>query len=494
MNNTTNTQKIEESHFLKLMEAGGLYLVDCFVEGLKNIYWKNALTLMILILTPLLSFASAYVKLMIIFENPLFTGILVTIMFFVTAVILHGLPFTIQRRKYQNDLDIIGLKTATGTTPRLIKVVKVDGYRIKLQISAKGIGLEKFKARLDDFRSSFQRTVESIDITENFKFIEIYLSTRKFTTKSPFSKLIGEVDKPYNILIGESRNGAEYTSLLDAPHFLIAGSTGNGKSMFFNNCLLSLARSTLQKENKAAIQFYLLDLKNGVEAKPYEKWPNVKIAKDEATSLKVLKALVKEMHERYELLERENKGHKKIIPEIHKKDVIVLCIDEASVLFGKTSNKTKQSLVNECRDAFDELCKLARAAAIHIITATQRPVKESLDTRALENLNGRVCFKMSSSKGSELALGNGSASKLPDVKGRCVWRDGNNFVEIQAPFLSDEKILSECKELAQEFAKKENGNFQKMLNLNQRLTKNVNNFEQGLAQDENKDAKIKKED
>jgi S-DNA-T family DNA segregation ATPase FtsK/SpoIIIE len=241
-----------------------------------------------------------------------------------------------------------------------------------------------------------------------------------------------------------------------------------------------LAKSTLQKNGKAAIQFYLLDLKKGVEVKPYENWPNVTIAKDEVTSLKILKALVKEMNRRYQLLEKRNKGEKIIVPEVHKRDIIVLAIDEASVLFGKTSNKVKTQIVNECRDAFDELCKLARASGIHIIAATQKPVKDSLDSRSIENLAGRIVFKMASNAGSILALGNGMATKLPDVKGRCIWRNGNQFEEIQAPYLSEEQVLAECSLLADEFKKEKNGNYQTMLDFDKEVKESQEKFNECL--------------
>ena len=383
--------------------------------------------------------------------------------------------------KYQRDLDMVGLKNALGVSAKVAKIERVDADRVRLLVKAKGIGLEKFESKRGDLASSFEKIVDEIKSFQNHKFIEIYLSQKTLPTKVSFSKLRGELKKPYHLLIGQGRKGVIQDSILKAPHYLICGSTGGGKSVFFNNALLSLARSSLGQEGRAAIQFYLLDLKKGVEVKAFDSWPNVVIAKDEEDSLKVLRALRGEMHERYLFLEKAARQDKQIDPHRDQKDIIILGIDEASVLFGKTKNKMKAKIVDECRDLFDELCKLARASGIHIIAATQKPLKESLDTRALENLVGRVAFKMSSQAGSLLALGNGMAYKLPNIKGRCIWAGGNQFLEVQTPFLREEEIRDECHLLAEEFKKISKANYQKMLCLDQELEIDHKLFEKGLV-------------
>ena len=113
----------------------------------------------------------------------------------------------------------------------------------------------------------------------------------------------------------------------------------------------------------------------------------------------------------------------------------------------------------------DELAKLARAAAIHIIMATQKAVKESLDTKTLENLNGRIAFKMSTHAGSNTALGNVDAYALPDIKGRAIWNGGNKFLEVQTPFLSEEELDLECKALAEKMTVEGGGCFGPMLDV-----------------------------
>ena len=149
-------------------------------------------------------------------------------------------------------------------------------------------------------------------------------------------------------------------------------------------------------KNSPHIQMYLLDLKRGVEVKEFAALPNVMITADEAEATNILEALVDEMHRRYEFLEQS--GHKSIEPARDKLDLIVVGIDEAAVLLGKGANET-------ARKCMGELARLARAAGIHLIHATQKPVKEAISTEILDNLAGRMTFKMISLAASNVAMG-----------------------------------------------------------------------------------------
>jgi S-DNA-T family DNA segregation ATPase FtsK/SpoIIIE len=165
----------------------------------------------------------------------------------------------------------------------------------------------------------------------------------------------------------------------------------------------------------------------------------------------MLKKVKDEMDRRFEYLEKT--GNKEIIPARDKMDKIVVGIDEASVLYSKVkANATKAHLINTAREYTDELAKLARAAGIHLIFATQKVSKETIDTKVQENIGGRVCFRMNTMTNSVTVLGNKRAFELPDIKGRAVWASGNEFLEIQAPFLEDEELKSEIEILQEKFS------------------------------------------
>jgi hypothetical protein len=365
--------------------------------------------------------------------------------------------------KYQQALNLSGLKNVEGVLPTVVKAIALDDHRTKLLISATGIGLDEFSSKIGRLESVFKESVENISHSKDRKFVEIKLCTRELPSMIRYSEIGDWKGNPYSFVIGESLSGG----LLDCeiqklPHLLIGGTTGGGKSSFFKGTLLNLLKSSPH------IQMYLIDLKRGVEVKEFSQLPNVHIAKDESEAVKMLSAIKDEMDKRYLLLEA--KGVKSIDPVRDKKDIFVVGIDEASVLYGQTkSNKTKKEMMLQARDLTDELAKLARASGIHLIIATQKPIKESIDTKTLENLPGRLSFKMSTHAGSNSMLGNSKAYSLPDIKGRAIWKDGNKFLEVQTPFLTDEELDQEIAEIKTRFEAGEIKNLQPALALEEEV-------------------------
>ena len=173
----------------------------------------------------------------------------------------------------------------------------------------------------------------------------------------------------------------------------------------------------------------------------------------EKDAVNVLKNLRNEMDRRFDYL--EEKKLKEIDPKRDKMDKIIIGVDEASVLYTKVkSDSAKKKYIVEARELTDELSKLSRAAGIHLILATQKVTKETIDTKVQENIGGRMCFQMNTLQGSMTVLGNKMALNLPDIKGRGIWSSGNKFTEIQAPFLSEDELETELTILGKEYENK----------------------------------------
>lgn len=199
------------------------------------------------------------------------------------------------------------------------------------------------------------------------------------------------------------------------------------------------------------IQLYLLDLKLGVEVKAYSELPNARIAKDAAEAVRLLQAVVVEMKNRFKFLEKSK--YKQIEPDRDKKDLILVAVDEASVLYGKRrGDKSTNDLITMARELTDEIAKLGRAASVHLILATQKVTNESIDTKIQENIGGRVCFRVNTLQGSSTVLGNKMAYELPDIKGRAIWAAGNDFTKVQTPFISETVIEEEIEQIMSDFS------------------------------------------
>ena len=188
--------------------------------------------------------------------------------------------------------------------------------------------------------------------------------------------------------------------------------------------------------------------------KEFNQLPNVRVIKTEEEAVRILTQIRDEMKRRFTFLEKS--GHKNIVSKRDQMDKIIIGIDEASELYTRVSSQnSKHKLIAQARELTDELAKLARAAGIHLIFATQKINKDTMDPKVQENIGGRVCFRTNTLENSIRAIGNKKAFELPDIKGRAIWATGNTFTEIQAPFISDEELKEAILSLQNKYKQKE---------------------------------------
>lgn len=438
-----------------LLLKGILALTQCLILGFKK-YWKEKneyhlylISIVMFSVTHTYEYRflwSRYVgigkylpkfiyRLLLAIPWPYYTGLLIGMLILIFSFVLGNVSFKLNQN-FQKKLNRVKLIGYDGSFFNVIAVDKIDEYRTTVVIKSVGIGLDKYQQNKSDIESSLAEEVDSIVNGANPQIVILNLTKRKLPKMIAYHTLDGNLVTPNSFIIGESMKGVVTRTLDSLPHLLIAGTTGGGKSVFFKQTLLSLLKTTPN------LQLYLLDLKRGVEMKDFGELPNVRIAKTEEEACKMLKKIKEEMDRRFEYLEKS--GHKEIVPQRDGFDKIVVGIDEASVLYTKVkSNNSKALVINAAREYTDELAKLARAAGIHLILATQKVSKETIDTKVQENIGGRVCFRMNTMVNSVTVLGNKKAFELPDIKGRAIWASGNEFLELQCPFISDDELKAE---------------------------------------------------
>ncbi|MBY0315900.1 MAG: hypothetical protein K2Q26_10295 [Bdellovibrionales bacterium] len=321
----------------------------------------------------------------------------------------------------------------------------LDHGKRKVLVQAIGIDIAKFQEKKGALESSFNSIVQDIRISHTSRQVyEIFISDKELPNLVRFDEHSDHLTRPYTFLVGQTMDKFIVADLCEIHHMLIAGATGGGKSVFFKQCLIGLLRSSEH------LQLYLIDLKRGVDVKPFEVLDNVEIAKDEISALSVLQVVVQEMEKRFLFL--EEKGFTEINPERDKLDRIVVAIDEASVLFTvEKSSKATKAIAQSARELTDKIAKLGRAAGIHVILATQKVVKETIDTRVQTNINAKMCFRVNTLASSMTVLGNKKAADLPDVKGRGIWSVGSNDLVLQVPRLNNEELIEEISALTAKF-------------------------------------------
>ena len=231
------------------------------------------------------------------------------------------------------------------------------------------------------------------------------------------------------------------TDLAKAPHLLIAGATGSGKSV----CMSTLILSLLYNFKPDELELVLIDPKR-VEFGLFRTIPHLihSVVADAKPAVQVLKWVVKEMERRYEVLAekqvRNIAGYndKAEVDGFKKMPFTVVIIDELADLMMTSKG--------EAEGALARIAQLSRAVGIHTIVATQRPSVNVITGIIKANFPTRVAFQVSSNvdsrtildcKGAESLLGKGDFLFNPPGIAR--------LIRIQSPMVEDHEIKSVVK-------------------------------------------------
>ena len=236
--------------------------------------------------------------------------------------------------------------------------------------------------------------------------------------------------------------------LCKMPHLLVAGATGQGKSVGLNAIITSL----LYKKHPAQLKFVLVDPKK-VEFNIYSDIEKHFLAKlpdgdepvitDTSKVVQTLNSLCKEMDQRYDLLKS---AHVRNIKEYNDKFInrklnplkghkylpyIVVIVDEFGDLIMTAGKEVEMPIAR--------IAQLARAVGIHMILATQRPSVNIITGVIKANFPARVAFKVASGIDSKTILDGPGAQQLVG-KGDLLFSQGNEPVRVQCAFVDTPEV------------------------------------------------------
>lgn len=210
--------------------------------------------------------------------------------------------------------------------------------------------------------------------------------------------------KGFEIPIGEDLQGnAYFTDLREAPHILVAGTTGSGKTVFLSHVI-----ERLQQIGSGTAQLALFDPKM-VELARFEDGPNTKVYADDPADIALhLQGLVDEMNRRYVAFKaKKARNLEQYRSNGGRLPYIFVFVDEfGDLIMRKTveSDQIKRSILL--------LGQKARAAGIHMILTTQRPSVKVVDGLIKANFPMRIAFRTASATDSEIILDEMGAEKL----------------------------------------------------------------------------------
>ncbi|MCL4245948.1 MAG: DNA translocase FtsK, partial [Candidatus Dadabacteria bacterium] len=231
-----------------------------------------------------------------------------------------------------------------------------------------------------------------------------------------------------------------YMDLRRAPHLMIAGTTGSGKSVLLNAVITSM----LYKASPYELKFIMIDPKM-LELSVYEDIPHLlhPVVTEPKRAAAALKWAVEEMERRYRVLSEEGvrdiETHNRNVERLQTEDkwekllpYIVIVLDELADLMMIAPSEIKESITR--------LSQKARAAGIHLIVATQRPSADIVAGLIKANFPARISFLVSSKIDSRIILDAGGAERLLGKGDMLFLEPGTSkLLRIQGALISDEE-------------------------------------------------------
>ncbi len=341
------------------------------------------------------------------------------------------------------NISISSIKATVGPTVTLYEIIPDAGIRIsKIKNLEDDIALSLSALGIRIIAPIPGRGTIGIEVpNKNSTIVSMHsvISSEKFQQS--------EMELP--IAIGKTiSNETSVVDLVKMPHLLMAGATGQGKSVGLNAVLTSL----LYKKHPAEVKFVLVDPKkveltlfNKIERHYLAKLPDSEdaIITDNKKVIYTLNSLCIEMDNRYELL--KNASCRNVV-EYNKKfkarklnpnnghqylPYIVLIIDEFADLIMTAGKEVETPIAR--------LAQLARAIGIHLIIATQRPSVNVITGVIKANFPARIAFRVTSKIDSRTILDSSGADQLIG-RGDMLFTQGNEIIRLQCAFVDTDEI------------------------------------------------------
>ncbi len=341
------------------------------------------------------------------------------------------------------NIGIAQIKATIGPTVTLYEIVPDAGIRIsKIKNLEDDIALSLSALGIRIIAPIPGKGTIGIEVPNQSATI---VSMRSVIASPKFQK--AEMELP--IALGKTISNETFVvDLTKMPHLLMAGATGQGKSVGLNAVLTSL----LYKKHPAEVKFVLIDPKkveltiyNKIERHYLAKLPDTEeaIITDTAKVINTLNSLCIEMDNRYDLLKnalcRNLKEYNKKFKErkLNPNDghdylpYIVLVIDEFADLIMTAGKEVETPIAR--------LAQLARAVGIHLIIATQRPSVNVITGIIKANFPARIAFRVTSKIDSRTILDSGGADQLIG-RGDLLYTQGNDLTRIQCAFVDTPEV------------------------------------------------------
>ncbi len=242
--------------------------------------------------------------------------------------------------------------------------------------------------------------------------------------------------KGWHVPVGVTRamNEFKYHDFEMVPHIVLGGATRYGKSNLINSMITSLVHS-----EPSSVNFYLIDLKGGVELCDYENIKQtISIAYESYEALHTLQQAYDKMRDIQRELKRRGK---KNVQEAGIKERYFVFVDEVGELNAAESvTKEEKRLKLECQTIMSQIARLGAGLGFRLVVATQYPTGDVIPRQVKQNADAKLCFRVQSAVASRVVLDAEGAESLPMIKGRAIYQTADKRETLQTPLITPQII------------------------------------------------------
>jgi DNA segregation ATPase FtsK/SpoIIIE, S-DNA-T family len=277
------------------------------------------------------------------------------------------------------------------------------------------------------------------------KYLQISVYNKEITELYPYKNVPVIADK-WVIPLGKTLEGTIWHNFDHIPHLTVAGTTRFGKTVF-----LKVMLTYLIEHHFDDVEFYIIDLKGGLEFAKYEHLEQVKaVASSTSEAFRILKNLTNEYPNEkngeefgqleYEYVDFRSKGISNIVDTKIKKRRFIIVDEGAQMTPGQFMNPIEKIMLTECQAKLSRLAAVGGALGYRVVFATQYPTADTLPRQVKQNADGKITFRLPTSYASDVAIDERGAEKLPsDVKGRALYKT-HELKEMQVPLIEDDEM------------------------------------------------------
>ncbi|PTY76227.1 hypothetical protein B5V89_18710 [Heyndrickxia sporothermodurans] len=324
-------------------------------------------------------------------------------------------------------------KDDTFLYPKLHKKYENEQYTTYLYTLPLGIPSEAFESIKTAIVDGLNKDIEF----EYDGLLKIKVYKSQLPEKWSFTDDLLTQNK-WEVPIGKNHEGILYHDFDKYPHMLVGGVTRFGKTVLIKEMFYSLLMNQMKN-----VDFYILDLKGGMEFGHYLGIPQVEdVASDLYESTELLSTILEDLKQRQKFM--KSKQYTNIVDTPIRKRTFII-VDEGAELSPDIVTGEAKKYAKYCQSALSEIARIGGALGYRLIFCTQYPTKEAVPMQVKMNIVARLSFIAAAQIASRVILDDIGAEDLPSIPGRAIYKIEKNRT-IQVPYIDDKYMFKRLEE------------------------------------------------